>query len=420
MNVNSATQLLQTGFRTALGASSAIAELLHNPQKLVDILAQPPRSPDRLLQDLATRGESIEQEAHKFGETFLSGGSNHSKPPQYIERANEQCFLQPYDIKGTNLYGFVLEGSLPQLQNLCDKYLNNLTSGQIEYRPATHYILLTFGSIDSLASREKPDRDRGYIDEQEVVIWVLTAVGQQRGSIFQINRFAWFVPYIFVSNSPALASGREVYGIPKEIASFNIPSIDRLQDPFSLHTYTWKTLTAQTEAKWEQLIKVSQKNGGSESQPPKIWTSYSEAVAEIAQLFFGSDSIMKIPGLSLPLNLLEYLLQYRLNAEIPVVMLKQFRDEKDGKQACYQAIVEIPMKVSKYHAGRLLSFGSTRGSQYEVTIYNFASHPIVTELGLQKGKPEPEQPVNIQPNLAFWLNFDFTVENGTAVWKAHS
>jgi hypothetical protein len=119
MNVNSAAQLLQTGFRTALGASSAIAELLNNPQKLADIIAQPPRSPEQLLLDLAARGESIEQEAHKFGETFLSGGSHHFKPPQYIERAGEQCFLQPYDIKGTNLYGFILEGSLHKLQAVC-------------------------------------------------------------------------------------------------------------------------------------------------------------------------------------------------------------------------------------------------------------------------------------------------------------
>lgn len=416
MNVNSAAQLLQTGFRTALGASSAIAQLLNNPQKLGDILAKPPQSPEQLLLDLAARGESIEQEAHKFGETFLSGVSNHSKPPQYIERANEQCFLQPYDIKGTNLYGFVLESSLYQLQKLCDKYLNNLTSPQVEYRPATNYIILTFGTIDSLASREKPDQDRGYIDEQEVVIWMLTMVGKQCGPVFKIDRFAWFVPYIFVSNSPALVSGREVYGIPKEIGSFNIPPIERLQEPFSLHTYTWKTLTAQTEAKWEQLIRVSSKNNvDSKNQLPKIWASYSEAVTNITQLLFANDGIIEVPGLGLPLNLLEYL----LNAEIPVVMLKQFRDEENGKQACYQAIVEIPMKVSKFNAGQLLSLDSF-GSQFEVTVYDFASHPIVKELGLYKGSLQTEQSVNIQPKLVFWLNFDFTVENGTTVWKAHS
>lgn len=416
MNVNSAAQLLQTGLRAALGASSAFAQLLDNPQKLADILANPPQSAEQLFLDLAARGESIEQEAHKFGETFLSGGTNHSKPPQYIERASEQCFLQPYDIKGTNLYGFVLESSLHQLQKLCDKYLNNLTSPQVEYRPAANYLILTFGTIDSLASREKPDRDRGYIDEQEVVIWVLTMVGKQCGPVFKIDRFAWFVPYIFVSNSPALVSGREVYGIPKEIGSFNIPPIDRFQEPFSLHTYTWKTLTAQTEAKWEQLIRVSYKNNaGSKSQLPKTWASYSEAVTNITQLLFANDGIIEVPGLWLPLNLLEYL----LNAEIPVVMLKQFRDEENGKQACYQAIVEIPMKVSKFHAGQLLSFDSF-GSQFEVTIYDFASHPLVKELGLYKGSPQTEQPANIQSKLAFWLNFDFTVENGTTVWKAHS
>ena len=415
MNVNSAAQLLQTGFRTALGASSAIAELLNNPQKLADILAKPPRSPEQLLLDLAARGESIEQEAHKFGETFLSGGSHHLKPPQYIERAGEQCFLQPYDIKGTNLYGFILEGSLHKLQAVCDTYLNQPAKGEVEYRPAMHYVVLTFGTMDSLSSTNKPDSEKGYVLEEEVVFWILTMVGKQVGPAFVVERLAWFMPYVFVNNSPVLISGREVYGISKQLGFFQIPKPPQPPDLFTLQTLLWKHLRPEIQAQEERLIEVCRVGNEASFKPNKTWDTPQKLVNEILELLFDNNGRIEIPGFSLPLNIFDYL----THTAVPVVFLKQFRDAEDGSRACYQAIVENLMKMYKYHSGRILGFGSL-GDQFEVTLYDYASHPIVNDLGLRPRGTKPGESVRLPVKLSFWINFNFTVENGTTVWKAPS
>ncbi len=414
MNKNNPAEFLQTGFRLALGATSTWVEILSNPHKLLEIIEKSPLESNELLNKLTTRGENIEKEANNLAKAFFCGNSSTEKTPKYIEHGGEQCFLQPFDIKGTKLNGFILESSLHKLQELCDKYLN-LSDGEIEYRPVTNYVILTFGTIESLCSRSNPEHNQGYIDEEEVVIWVLTMVGKKCGPIFKIDRFAWFVPYICVNNSPALVSGREVYGIPKEIGTFKIPDLHNLQDPFILQTYTWKNLTPDTAAQWTELIRVSQTSLPKENQPEKIWTNYSESVQEIAKLLFDCNGVIEIPGLGLPLNILEYL----LNWEVPVVMLKQFRDAENGKKACYQSIVEIPMKVANFYGGKLLSFGDV-GTQFQVTIYNFASHPIVQDLGLFKNSSQSKELANIDVKLAFWLNFDFTVENAKTIWKAGS
>ncbi|MBW4678672.1 MAG: acetoacetate decarboxylase family protein [Microcoleus vaginatus WJT46-NPBG5] len=413
MNSNRPNEILQTGFRVALGGALSLLELLGNSQKRQDNITQSQQELEQIIQDLAKKGELLEREALNFVETLLPQPNPNSKSPDYIERASEQCFRQPFDIKGTNLYGFVLEGSLHKLQQLCDKYLNNPANGKVHYRPATHYIILTFGTLESLSSRDQPDRDRGYIDEQEVVIWMLTMAGQQIGPVFKVDRMAWFVPYIFVSNSPALVSGREVYGIPKELGGFQIPPAKTEPELFTLHAHTWKTLTAQTEAKWEKLIEVSHIKKNSEAQSPKIWATYNEAVRDIAELLLGDNNTIEVPGLGLPIHLLEYLIE----AEVPVVMLKQFRDAEDGKKACYQAILEIPMKLSRFRGGRLLSLGDL-SEKFKVSIYNFASHPIVSELGLVRGQLPAEDPINLPVKLAFELNFDFTVEDAKVIWKA--
>ena len=87
-----------------------------------------------------------------------------------------------------------------------------------------------------------------------------------------------------------------------------------------------------------------------------------------------------------------------------MVFLKQFRDVRDGDKACYQAIVEATATLEKLHNG----FPYLR-QKFEVSIENFDSHPIVTELGVK---------LTQTAQLAFWLHFDFYLGNGTEIWKS--
>ncbi|WP_225225669.1 acetoacetate decarboxylase family protein [Komarekiella delphini-convector] len=397
---------------TALGAMSAFSTLLQEPQNLTNYLTQIQQKPDQLLQDLAVKGKNMEQDIASFVKTYFCGGAR-SSYPQYIERADGQAFNQPYEIKGTKMYGFVIEGSMTKLQEVCDKYLNNPSNGEIEYRPAMNYVVLTFNNVDFLSSIEPPDYNKGTSAEEEAIFWMLTVVGKRIGPFFVAERLAWFMPYIYVNNSPALVSGREVYGIFKQLGEFQIPSINQKPDLFTVDTLLFKEFSPETKAKNARLLEVNRIGQGDKHQAIKTWDNFEEVIRAIASLLFDKNGEIVIPSLGLPFNLLDYLIE----RVVPLVTLKQFRDVENSKKACYQSLVESPMQLQTFHSGQLFGFDNF-GDQFELTINNFASQPIVQDLGLHKGYSPASESVHIPIKLAFLLNFDFTFKNGITVWQA--
>lgn len=403
---------MQTSFHTALGAMSAFTALLQEPQNLTNYLTQIQQKPDQLLQDLAIKGKNMEQDITSFVKTYFCGGARPSYP-QYIERADGQAFNQPYEIKGTKMYGFVIEGSMTKLQEMCDKYLNNPSNGEIEYRPATNYVILTFNTIDSLSSIYPPDRDKGKVDEAEAVFWMLTVVGKKIGPFFVAERLAWFLPYLYVNNSPVLVSGREVYGFMKELGKLHIPTIDQEPDLFTADTLVFKEFSPEAKAKDERLLEVRRIGQGDKHQAIKTWDTFEQVIREITGLLFDNNSQIIIPGLGLPFNLLDYLIE----KDLPFVSLKQLRDVEDSKRACYQALLESTMQLQTFYSGKLLGFKNF-GDQFELTINNYASQPLVQDMGLHKGYSPGSESTRIPVKMAFLLNFDFILNNGITVWQA--
>jgi hypothetical protein len=302
--------------------------------------------------------------------------SRDSSYPPYIERGGEQAFEQPYHLDDTKLFGFVLEGTAQNLQALCDKYLNQPANNQVKYHPASNSIILTFDSIGNITSPDRPDRQKGSFSEAgEVIVWILTQ--SKKG-------LAWFIPYIFVNSSPAMVSGREVYGFPKKWGWFQLPPDPRDPQILTLETLAIQTFSPQSRATRQQLLEVKQIPGDYASTGSFINRNPLEILTEIVQ-----STIPEIADL--------------LQGEMPVVFLKQFRDVQDGKKACYQAIVEAKVKLNKLYGVRPL------GHKFQVSVQNFDSHPLVTDLGIQAVQTA---------KVACWLNFDFSLENGTEIWKA--
>ncbi len=414
MNINNYEQLLKTGFHIAMGAANSAFEVVSNPQKLQENLSKPPQSIEQLLQELAIKGEKTEQEINNFTKQFFPVTNPSTTYPKYIPHPNEQCFTQPYNLNNTSIYGFLLEGSLEKLQQLCDKYFNEPAGGKVQYRPATNYVVLTLATIDSLGSREKPDSEKGGCFEEEAIFWVIAVAGKQVGPTFTGERLVCYMPYILVNDSPILVAGREVYGICKEIGYFQIPHHEQEPELFTVDTLMWKDFSPQAKAQKTRLLEVLQVEKGQKNGASQTLNNLDELMAELRKLIFQHGGNLEIPGWSwsLPLSIIESLTHQSTTG----LCLKQFRDAEDGSRACYQAIIEVLMKMSKYHGGKILSSGDV-GDKYEVKFYDAASHPIVEELGL-KGVRSEVGSVNVPVKLAYWLNFDFTVENGTVIWKA--
>ncbi|GAB4291957.1 MAG: hypothetical protein Fur0025_27350 [Oscillatoriaceae cyanobacterium] len=310
--------------------------------------------------------------------------------PNYIVRGGDTAFGPPYNLNETKLYGFVLEGTSANLQQLCDKYLNIPGQDVFEYRPASNRLLMVFDTIANISSTQPPGNEKGFFSEQgEVIFWILTKAGKQEGSKFVVDHYAWFIPYIFVDSTPAMVLGREVYGFPKELGKFQIPENPHNPEQLSLETLVLQPFGPQTETTWRQIIKVQSGSEDQGTSPLKTWGDFKQVATEISALF--KDLQLDEKCLS--------------SLEVPMVFLKQFRDVRDGDKACYQAIVESTATLNKLHGG----FPYLR--KFQVSIENFDSHPIVTELGLK---------LKQTAQLAFWLHFDFSFGNGKEIWKANS
>ncbi len=309
--------------------------------------------------------------------------------PQYIVRGGDTAFAPPYILNNTKLYGFFLVGTLGNLQKLCDNYLNIPGQDQFQYRPATNRVLMVFDTIAHINSIDPPGSEKGFFSETgEVMFWVLTEAGKQEGGKFVFDHYAWFIPYIFVDSTPAMVLGREAYGFPKELGKFQIPEDPSHPQQFTLETLVLQPFSPQSETTWRQMINVQNTQAEKGEDTLKHWADFKQVFEEFSSFF----EEINIDG------------KCSTQLKVPMVFLKQFRDIRDGDKACYQAIVEATATLEKFHSG----FPYLR-QKFEVSIENFDSHPIVTELGLK---------LTQTAQLAFWLNFDFSFGNGTEIWKA--
>lgn len=333
--------------------------------------------------------------------TQFSSQSPYNKP--YIERGGEQSFLQPYNLQGTNLYGFMLEGDLTNLQTLCDRYLNTPAQGDVEYRAISPYVILSFDSVESINSILEPDRCKGTFGEDgEVIVWTLVAAGKQRGKVFVAERLAVFQPYLFVDSSPALVSGREVYGFPKEWGWIHMPTdLDNPQH-FGLEAVAWEHFAPDAPGIRRPIIDIDI-DETKDTIREKIHDLKAFGKLLLDPIFPDLNNIV-VPGIELPGNILEDL----CNKTLPMVFLKQFRDAIDGSQACYQAIVEADTQVTGFAGGNVLC------NDYDIKIAPLASHPIAADLGLKQ--PEDLPADTFRPTLAFRVQFDFTLTAATQVY----
>ena len=116
---------------------------------------------------------------------------------------------QPFECKGLAGYGFIVPGTLKNIEALCDRYLCQPTNGQRAYRPLTHHVLVTITHARSLSSQRPPYRRFGWMPETEAIFWVLATAVKPLGRLAVAQRVVSFIPYAFVDNPLAMTAGRE-------------------------------------------------------------------------------------------------------------------------------------------------------------------------------------------------------------------
>jgi hypothetical protein len=312
--------------------------------------------------------------------------------PNYIRGGGNPIFQQPFNALGVEYYGFVLPADPAAIQrNYCDKFFNQPSGGAVDFAPFGPWMILVFNNLASLASTTPPDANKGWFSERESATWVLL---QERKS----NRLYWSTPYIFVDNAYALCMGRETYGFPKSFAQFDISYFPEFSTYFAITTLLLEKYAPDSKGIWARLWTVTK----STASVNPVTNAITDIEAFLKALIAGFKDLVLNPEEDLR-KLLEFA-SLLIHEEVPMVFLKEFPSATDPIQACYQAIVECPIKMTRFDKGSLLE------GPYMADLRDFASHPVATDFGIPEGQ--------VQSRFSFFARFDFLVGNGKILWES--
>jgi hypothetical protein len=358
-----------------------------------------------------------------------------SRLPDYVERGGQQVWRAPYSARQVDLYGFVIGAEKGAIDALLLRDLVLPTGRALDYRCAHENVVVTFGSIGWEASLDPVDAGRGYLSEFEVSIWCLVADMNARG------RLLWYLPYIFTNSEQTIATGREIFGYPKQLGYFDANYPDALGTgggTTSVKTLSIDPFSPNSEATVREIISVTRAAGARPPNPAETIES------ELSLLYPGGFSVNPghptalhtrpsaaitpsghppppaaphrgAPWLKGILNALEGRSLTRdpsdlitdMVANPTLVFLKQFRDAACATKACYQAVIEAPITFHLDGA----SFDRLDETAFSLKLGSLASDPVADELGLDPDKPAPIQ-------RAFHANFGFDIQLGVEAWRA--
>ncbi len=329
--------------------------------------------------------------AMAVGCTSKTPASEETALPDYVDGGSGiPVFRGPYLQREAHIAAFLLPARSETLRSLCDTYFTTPSNSTVKVSPLGPYVLLLYAEMQ-IQSLDERDKASGWMQETEVSFWIPVAG--------QANRPAWFLPYLFVDNPYAIASGREVYGFPKMWGQFEKP--ERIQNPeFAVDVWGFAEFDPQAEGKPLRLLE-SHPTDAAHATPPETWTSWDAArSALIRQVFKHWQPQANADG-GVPWG-------ETLEA-MPLLFLKQFRDAADSRKACYQAIIKAPLRITTFHGGGFVD------TTYTLTFQPLASHPLPETLGLNVDTAGVTQAI-----ATFWLHVDFTLDAGVEVWRGTS
>lgn len=354
--------------------------------------------------------------------------------PEYVERGGQQVWRPPYSAREAELYGFVIGADQSAIDALLARDLIHPSGGAVDYRCAHANVVVTFGHIEVEASLDPVDKLRGFLSEDEVSIWCLVADMNSPG------RLLWYLPYVFTNSEQTIATGREIFGYPKQLGYFDKDYPDGLAVPngkAAVRALSIDPFNPSSQARVREMISVQRGSGGGAvpaetsiadelglffpdrlsvnstrlaANPPRAAAAIRHADAPPPQ--FASPTARWIRGVfnamdgrrltGDPSDLITDMI-----ANPTLVFLKQFRDISCATKACYQAVIEAPLRFDDENA----SYEALDPALFDLTVRNWASDPIAAELGIAAGTP-------IVPQRAFHATFSFDIQLGVEVWRA--
>lgn len=317
--------------------------------------------------------------------------------PEYVEYGALMTPPAPFRSLNTRLWGFWLDADRERLEALCRKVFTEPSHGAVDVRPLGRHVMLTWGSIERVVSEIPEFSRRGGVSEPQVSLWVPVGIVRHEGGGRAVaERFAMFVPYMWLDNAMSLATGRELFGYPKSWGWIGFPADGDRPRAWTLDVFGLDYGPDQL-ADRHPLIEIVE--GETLSEPGDEHDELLDVALHVARgLWDALDEPQRIlHGLELAGDIAADLAR----RELAHVFLKQFRSVEDGMDAALQQIVEARYRVTRLRA-------VPRLHEHTLTVHALDSHPVAAELGL----------VSQTTRLAYEVEMDFLVGSGRVLWDA--
>lgn len=293
----------------------------------------------------------------------------------------------PLALRGATMYSFLVGAELDALTAICDRHLNAVTAPAKVYRPALPMVAIVCADIARSFSQTPPDASKGWMGERDFGIWI---------PVVSEGRLGWYLPYVFVDNVAAMVTGREVFGFFKQTAQLAMPSAPSAPGMFSIDALAIPTFSPASQAEVIRLMTLTSTAGS--AAPEGLWSSARDG---LEALWHGLAAFHgRAAGALSTWELVKDAFGALVTGDVPMVFLKQFRDAGAEAKACYQAVIEAPAHLERWHGGWFTH-------PHDVVIASADSHPIVAECGLAGSA--------LRADVGFWCQIDFVMEAGRVV-----
>jgi hypothetical protein len=318
------------------------------------------------------------------------------KPP-FINYPGNIELDHPIQEKYTQIYSFVVTGSIAAMQATVDQRLNFMNDRpDKKYIVASDKIMFSFtysANGHSLAS----DIKMGYASEKALLTFIILAECIKDGDEWNAERLFLFAPFTFVDNPLSMAVGRETYGFPKSIGIFDMPEGPDFVYNLSLSAVAFKKFNPEERAYMQPLININRQIDETLGE--------EEAIQDSLEMWKKITSKLKPTNNEFHKGLKFYMQEMKdlWHAEVPLVFLRQFRDIADASRACYQAIMEVNGHVTAFHGASIYS------SKFTLSINDVATYPISEALGI---------PLICETDWSFRVNIDLSFGTGEEVYRS--
>lgn len=320
--------------------------------------------------------------------------------PLYVDLPGSAAWPQPFSQKQCTTTAFALQADWDTLRATVDRWLNVPVNRKYHYVPLCPAVFLTSLKVPHMTAQNPPESQWGTMQESDMSI-VVPLVAMRS---FIPSHLAVAHAYLAVDQAVTLYTGRESFGFRKVFGRVEESPLTRCA--VAVSTTVLEKFGPDEQLQWAEVMRIHPPDN-LPATPRSMFTDARHLFEAIASLLPFHAPFLEKAGARAAFDLLSAF----AHPVVQIAYLKQLRDIEDPRNACYQAVIESPMNVTAFRGGGMLDSG------FKVTLTNYASYPMISDLGLVPdfGSAAGGPVQTFTPMFGLWSDFDFDLDNGRVV-----